>query len=174
VEGLPPRGRPRPGRNGRAARRRDDRAGLEQAAGVLAVWQPQRELRGERDEAAMIGWPFLAADAILTIAGLSARCRSTSTPGPPGPSGTTRSRAPVSHPWCWREPWPWLVWDWDRHNNHQNLAQETREPGCGRALCIAPVRKLVRGPGSPVRPLVTAARNDSRTETAGGRFPRQK
>src|SRR5215471_8737955 len=38
-EPAPPPGRARRGRNGRALRRRDDRAGLEQAARVLAMRQ---------------------------------------------------------------------------------------------------------------------------------------
>jgi hypothetical protein len=43
VQGLPPPGRARSGRDGGALRRRDDRAGVEQAAALLRVRQPKRQ-----------------------------------------------------------------------------------------------------------------------------------
>jgi len=50
---MPAPGRARPGRDGpERLRRRDDRAGVEKAIGLLAVRQPRCRHGGERDPAA--------------------------------------------------------------------------------------------------------------------------
>src|SRR5215472_9110219 len=105
-----------------------------------------------------------SADAILTIAGLSAHCRSTSTPGPPGPKrDDSKPRTRLTSVVLARAM-ALAGLRLDRHNNPQNLARETREPGCGRALCIAPpIKQLQSGResgGAPFCPRRTRTRPD--------------